>query len=126
MENTMGKTRNTREPKTVIVYPNGYKEYGPGEETKYDWSHTTDNDRWWKDHERLGVLNSRHPKKRRHPSLTKEYNKTGTWTLRLKGGRRWEERDLKSDRLKGAKKAWKGTMKARLRREEDLEINRIP
>ena len=122
----MGKTRNTRKPEITTVYPNGFKEYGPGSETEYDWSHTTEEDRWWRNNERFGVLHSRHPGRRKHTKLTREYNKTGTWTLRLKGGRRWEERDLRSDRLKGAKKAYKGTMKARLKHEENLEINRIP
>ena len=129
----MGKTRYTRKPRITTVYPNGFKEHtllgtrewGPGEETEYDWSCTTEENRGRKNNERLGVLHSRHPSRHGHTKLTREYNKTGTRTLRLRGGRRWEERDERSDRLKGIKKAQKGRMKARLKREEDIEINKV-
>jgi len=114
----MARTWYTRKKRNKIIYPRGWEnKFKPGESSETDWSRTTQEGSWWIDEEKENILNSRTGLRKRKGSLKREYWRSGVLTLSEKGGRRWQERDLKSDRLRRAKREGKARMKARLKKE---------
>lgn len=104
----MSKTYNSKhkylEGIDKTEYPNGYSRdgvnYNPGEISDHDVSYTTATD-----NRDPHIKATRHPNKKKHPTLGKGYNEVGLGN----GIRYWRDRfgrvDRKSSRLKSYKRA---------------------
>ena len=85
----MSKSYNERyqykKNRPTFEYPNGFQQkysndIQPGETKTYDWSHTTIDRTNGLGHE-ITLMNCRHPNKRKHRKLIKEFKLVKTWYL---------------------------------------------